>query len=629
MRKLISLLIPVFLIFSAVPACSQEAPTGIQWFDWGKNAFDYAKKENKPILLYLTSSWCHWCHVMDAETFNDPEVITLVSRTFVPVRVNTDLRPDLNARYNVGGWPSTLFLTPEGNVLVGATFLSAAQMKSAIPEIDLLFRQKRDEFNQKALKELSDYDVFLKTALQESRDEDLAPSFIDKILSSVLLSADDELGGLGKADKTPVPEVTEFLFLVQEVRPDPKAEKMLKMFIKGEENLFDREMGGFFRYATKRDWSDPQYEKVLSTNAFLTRDFIWSSKVLNRPQDLEIVRSTLSYLDEFLLDKALGGFFGSQDADLFLITSGLSKKEETAVIPGTVYYSYSKAKRLELGTPAVDHHMYANSCSQMVISLLEAARKLDDEQIAKKALQALDFLMEVSFDSKSGMKHVFPEPEKSILVFEDQVWTLKALLAAYEYSRVEQYKIWMDALLTIVERDFGTNQGIFFDIAKDPDAIGSLQKREVPLVENCLMARIYIRLALMTGKEAFSAKARAILNFFAPRYQQFSYFAAAYGSALIDWFYSGLDVTVVGKKEDPKAKSLWQAVLALPSNRLRAQWLDPETDKTRIERLGIKISDGNSAAVICVGKRCLTPAVSATEVPIQFEVAAKLVQSGT
>ncbi|MBI4972123.1 MAG: thioredoxin domain-containing protein [Candidatus Omnitrophica bacterium] len=599
---------------SSSPVVAPSNAAAIQWFEWGTNAFQLAQKENKPILLYLTSSWCHWCQVMDTETFTDPDIIDRINHTFVPVKVDTDLRPDLNARYNTGGWPSTVFLTSDGFILAGAAYLSPLEMKSALPEIERLHRDKRKEFNDKSLNDMAEFDALLSREIQSAKDEELAPSFIDKILAGLLIGADDELGGIGKEDKNPIPEVTEFLYLVQEVKPDVKAGKILERFLTGQAKLFDPEMGGFYRYATKRDWTEPQFEKMLGVNAFLIRDFVWSRGIFDRPKDKEMVSATINYVQDTLLDKALGGFFGSQAADYALITSGLDQKEESAIIPGTVYYSYPKQKRLELGVPPVDRHVYADTSAQMVSALITEAQKMNDEKTGGVALRAIDFLMDVSFDRESGMKHVFPEPEHSLEMLADQVYVLKALLDAYEFSQDVKYLSWANDLFAITEKNLGTGQGIFYDMAQDTGAIANLKKREIPLIENCLMARQYIRLGALTGQEIYRQKAKAILSFFAPRYQQFSFFAAAYGSALTDWFYPAIDAKIIGKRNDPKATVLFEELVKLSTNRLHIRWED-------------SVKEEAPKVMICVAKECLTPVDTPDKITILYEVASKMVQS--
>src|SRR5215469_11157888 len=107
----------------------------IAWMPWGEAAFDRARAEDKPILLSISAVWCHWCHVMDETSYSDPGVIATINEHFVPVRVDNDKRPDVNARYNMGGWPTTAFLAPDGSTLTGATYLPPQQMRRALDEI--------------------------------------------------------------------------------------------------------------------------------------------------------------------------------------------------------------------------------------------------------------------------------------------------------------------------------------------------------------------------------------------------------------------------------------------------------------------------------------------------------------
>ena len=106
---------------------NKESKT-IQWYEWGEEAFAEAAVENKPILLSISGAWCHWCHVMDDTTYSDAKVIAKIEESFVPVRVDTDLRPDINARYNLGGWPTTAFLTPGGELITGGTYIPPEKM---------------------------------------------------------------------------------------------------------------------------------------------------------------------------------------------------------------------------------------------------------------------------------------------------------------------------------------------------------------------------------------------------------------------------------------------------------------------------------------------------------------------
>src|SRR5882672_10847440 len=121
----------------------------IKWQDWSKDAFEKAKLEQKPILLDIFGSWCHWCHVMDKTSYSDAAVADFVNKNFVAVRVDTDKRPDVNRRYNMGGWPSTVFLTPEGEIIHGGTYVPPEEMWQALNGVDEVWSTKREEISQR------------------------------------------------------------------------------------------------------------------------------------------------------------------------------------------------------------------------------------------------------------------------------------------------------------------------------------------------------------------------------------------------------------------------------------------------------------------------------------------------
>ena len=129
---------------------SPDLQSSINWYSWGNEAFEKAKAENKPILLSISGSWCHWCHVMDNTTYSDKQVIRTINRDFVPIRVDTDRRPDINARYNLGGWPTTAFLTPEGYIITGATYIPPEKMLASMEEVTELYREDPERIKKEA-----------------------------------------------------------------------------------------------------------------------------------------------------------------------------------------------------------------------------------------------------------------------------------------------------------------------------------------------------------------------------------------------------------------------------------------------------------------------------------------------
>ncbi|HEX9362686.1 MAG TPA: DUF255 domain-containing protein, partial [Candidatus Dormibacteraeota bacterium] len=152
----------------------------INWHPWSAEAFDEAKRTRRPILLSISAVWCHWCHVMDETTYSHPSVIELINRDFVPVRVDNDVRPDINQRYNMGGWPTTAFLTASGDILTGATYLPPDQMASALIRIADYFRSNQAEIASRVL------EARKRAASGVARSAgELEPRLVDSILEAV------------------------------------------------------------------------------------------------------------------------------------------------------------------------------------------------------------------------------------------------------------------------------------------------------------------------------------------------------------------------------------------------------------------------------------------------------------
>ncbi|MBC7253490.1 MAG: thioredoxin domain-containing protein [Actinobacteria bacterium] len=168
----------------------------MNWLPWGREAFDRSAREGKPVLLSISAVWCHWCHVMDETTYSDREVIDLVNSLYVPVRVDNDRNPDINRRYNQGGWPTTAFLSPRGALLAGTTYLPPDTMRKVLRRISELYAENRDRLEAAAVE----------TIPGPRRHGALDESLVDAVASSLLDAWDREHGGLGWEPKFPHPD---------------------------------------------------------------------------------------------------------------------------------------------------------------------------------------------------------------------------------------------------------------------------------------------------------------------------------------------------------------------------------------------------------------------------------------
>ena len=265
--------------------------THVEWRGWGPAPFEAARAADKPVLLSLTATWCDSCHEMDAETYAEPRIAANVNDGFVPVRVDVDRRPRVRERYNMGGFPSTVFCTPDGEVITGAGYLGPDGMRQVLGSVREVWADRGDDAGR----------------VPRALASDPTPSGpvgdrIEAHLAGQLDEQwDDRFGGWGEDAKFPLPRTVEFALK----RARPKAVETLRAVA---ESLYDDGDGGFFRYAAGRDWSDPHREKRLVDNAALIRAFANGYLYTGDESLLEPVAGTRSFLvDRLWNGVAFGG----------------------------------------------------------------------------------------------------------------------------------------------------------------------------------------------------------------------------------------------------------------------------------------------------------------------------------
>src|SRR5713226_2431397 len=295
----------------------------IRWRGWSEGAFAEAGKLDRPILLSISAVWCHWCHVMDETTYSNSGVIDLINREYVPIRVDNDVRPDINQRYNMGGWPTTAFLTPSGDILTGATYLPADQMADALARVAGYYRTNQPEIANRVLEGRK------RAGSGVARSAGtLADGIVDEVVEAVKNAYDPEYGGFGSAPKFPQTDAILLLLEQAQLDADPELRAMathtLEMMATG--GTYDPVEGGFFRYSTTQDWSVPHFEKMLEDHAGLVNALALAGLQ-------EALDTTTGYLDRVLRDPVTGLYAGSQDADERRPTPPMSTAASTR--PGT------------------------------------------------------------------------------------------------------------------------------------------------------------------------------------------------------------------------------------------------------------------------------------------------------
>ncbi|QKR01091.1 thioredoxin domain-containing protein [Metallosphaera tengchongensis] len=299
----------------------ESADQPVDWFPWSDDAFQKAKQEDKPILVDVGAVWCHWCHVMDRETYSNKEVAELINNNFIAVKVDRDEMPELDRKLQravasitgESGWPLTVFMTPSGEVFFGGTYFPPEDsygrvgMKRLLREVARLWREDRERLRKSALS-LIDYSP--NTQVPISFD------IVDVTISSVVSSFDMEYGGLGNSMKFPHPLVDQLLTAYSFWTGDEVTSRLavftLKKMYQG--GVFDQLGGGFHRYAVDREWNVPHFEKLLIDNAELLEDYVNVYLYSKDPQLLDVIKLTSQFL---FRDMWTGeGFATSIDADV-------------------------------------------------------------------------------------------------------------------------------------------------------------------------------------------------------------------------------------------------------------------------------------------------------------------------
>ena len=315
------------LINETSPYLLQHANNPVDWYPWGEEALEKARVEDKPILLSIGYSACHWCHVMERESFEDPNVASLMNRSFVSIKVDREERPDLDSIYmqavqaltGQGGWPMTVFLKPSGEPFYGGTYFppeDRGQMPGfprLLRAMDEVYRTRRTDIDNASAQLV---DRLRQTSRMKSKSDLLHKDLLEEAFLHLSPGFDEENGGFGGAPKFPQPMIYDFLLRYSHSSRNPKALHMLnlsleKMALGG---MYDQLGGGFHRYSTDSYWLVPHFEKMLYDNALLSKLYLHAYQSTGHELYLRIVQETLDYVLREMTSKE-GGFYSSQDAD--------------------------------------------------------------------------------------------------------------------------------------------------------------------------------------------------------------------------------------------------------------------------------------------------------------------------
>jgi len=565
----------------------------IQWREWGPEAFREAKEQDRPILLGISAVWCHWCHVMDETSYSDPEVIRLINERYVPIRVDNDQRPDVNRRYNMGGWPTTAFLTPDGEILHGGTYVPPQLMREYLPQVADVWRDKREELTARMVEAQE------KTAAPAAARTPLSWDIVDTVASLIRGQYDPQYGGFGREPKFPQPKLLRFLIDEHRRHGYPDVATMIHKTLgaMAAGGMYDPVEGGFFRYSTTRQWQIPHFEKMLEDNAELLAVYAEAHRSFPTAGYDRVVRDVIRWMDALLWRDDVKAFAGSQDADEH-------------------YYSLDAAQRKDHGTPYVDPTIYTSWNALAASAYFAAHRALGDAALDERAHEAMHTLA-----TRMGRPDERPVAEGAARnaighfdagsgpdVFDlltDHAALLAASLDAYETGLHPGALGGATRIAARMrERLEDREVGGFWD-APEREELGRVTKREKPIEDGALAADALLRLAALTGDQKWRDSAVRALEGFIGEYRQWGQFAAIYAAAVARALAEPLTVAVVAPLADPAGSALWDVARRCEDPALSLHRLEPGRDAERLVSLGYP--PDRVAAYVCIWTVCSEP----------------------
>ena len=612
------------------PYLLQHANNPVDWYPWGDEALARAREENKPILLSVGYAACHWCHVMEHESFEDAATAALMNEHFVSVKVDREERPDIDSVYmeavvsltGHGGWPMTVFLTPAGAPFFGGTYYPP-EPRHGLPSFPQLlqaianaWRERRSDIEREA----GVITEQLRRTAEPSR-EPLTSSLLTDAVRALRQQFDPEWGGFGPAPKFPPASVLEFLLRRGELE---LATKTLDAMAAG--GMYDLVGGGFHRYSVDRQWLVPHFEKMLYDNALLVPVYLHGWLVTGNERYGEIATETLDYmLRELALDE--GGFASAEDADTDGVEGLTYTWTEDDNVPHDLLHSFEHGRLIIRGAldpelrarlfeererrrkPLRDDKAIASWNGLTLAALAEAGRRLGRDDYLDAARSLAEFLLGPLSTPKGRLYRSWRAGQaKHAGVLEDYADVANGL---YELHVATGELRWLEESrrLAVLAVDlFGDPaDGGFFLTPRGGEELVARKKDfdDHPTPSgNSMLAYVLLRLSRLWGDQELERQAVGVFRFVAPLLPRAP---SAFGHALnaLDLYFSApREIAIVGPPDSEVARA---ALASFDPNAVVA--FGPSDDVPLLA--GKELVDGRPAVYVCEGFACQAPVTEA------------------
>lgn len=534
---------------------------------------------------------------MDQTTYADPNVIALIQANFIPIRVDTDQRPDLESRYRAGGWPTTSLLLPTGEILFQANSLEPEVMIDLLQEAKVLYDSEQEDLHQQASRMWNH--VRQKSTKNQATNGALHPSMVRHSVEMMKSEFDSVNGGFRHHPKFFEPDAIQLALTYGFFENDKELINMGMTTLEKQVALLDPVWGGFYRYAEQADWTQPHFEKMLTVQAHNLHNYLSAYQFSGNHEFKYIAWRIIEYVEQFLADPQTGLFFESQDADV-RDSAGEMR------LSGTQFFYWDRINRKAHGMPSVDNKMYTGSNADMAWAYLHAATVLGKTELKTRALHVLQQIMKKRFDKERGLVHETRDDSISLHgLLSDHVRVGLALVEAFRATDDSTYLQQAEAVAHVSQRLLEDSKGGgFFDVPQSSEYLGLLNLPTKPARENIQIARWCADLFYLTGKESYRLTAERTLESVVGTPQPLP--IALIGLAVDEWFRPPVHIAVVGIPGDTRTQALWEAAQRVYSPRKMLKQLHPFAEALKWGDITFPY-DGRPAAFICTDQVCLEP----------------------
>lgn len=571
---------------------------GLTWEKWDDKLLERAKAENKFILLDLEAVWCHWCHVMDAETYSNPGVAKILKSKYILVKVDQDSRPDLSHKYEDWGWPATIIFNADGKEIV--------KRQGYIPP-ERMTRLLKAIVKDPSPEEGSTQETTYRT------ESSLSPEIKAELEKKHVAGYDTKYGAWGTHHKFLDWDSVEYA-MQSGIEGDADAVKRATGTLDGQLNLLDPVWGGVYQYSTDGDWDHPHFEKIMQMQGENLRIYSLGAMLYKKPEYEKAARSIASYLETFLTSPD-GAFYTSQDADL---------------VPGEHsqdYFTLDDTERRKRGIPRIDKHIYSRENGWAINGFAYLYMATGEQKYLDAATKAAEWIVKNRSIAGGGFRH--DEQDNAGPFLGDSLAMGRAFLSLYEATADKKWLERAQGCADFIAKHFDNQVGDEKSktagyLTADPSS--SKIAKPVPLLdENIMLARFSNLLFHYTGKKEYQQMSQQTMRYLStPAVARIRKILVA-GILLADKQIGSapFHVTVVGGKDDPRAKVLFATALKSPAVYRRIEWFDKR--EGNLPNMDVEYPElGKAAAFLCGNGTCSLPAFDSAALATLIEKRSKM-----